>query len=322
MRLVRWRAQNTILTVLTLVLLGAGIWHAAVTKSATLPVRAAAAPPDHPPSTSSSTVYATVGSAPAGSAMPSGFLGLSLEYSALEAYTGADPAALDPVFVHLLRNLGQPLTLRIGGNSTDATWWPVPGMSRPRGIGYALTPGWLASARALAGALGAKLILGLNLAAADPRLTATEAQALLSGVGPENVSALELGNEPDVYGVFPWYRDRRSPVFARSAGYGLQAFIADVRRSIHLLPSVAMAGPATAELPLAERRSRPSRGRARPARSHRPPLPDPGMPQGSKLPLLSLDRQPAEQSRVHRPRAGAGALRRARPRPWAPVPRG
>ena len=78
-------------------------------------------------------MYATVGSAPAGSPLPSGFLGLSLEYSALEAYTGADPAALDPVFVQLLRNLGQPLTLRIGGNSTDATWWPVRGTSPPRG---------------------------------------------------------------------------------------------------------------------------------------------------------------------------------------------
>ena len=94
---------------------------------------------------------------------------------------------------------------------------------RPRGVSYALTPSWLASARALSGALGAKLILGLNLAAADPRLTAAEAEALLSGVGAANVSALELGNEPDVYGVFPWYRDHGKPVFARSAGYGLQA---------------------------------------------------------------------------------------------------
>ena len=261
MRVVWWRrAQNTILTALALLLLSAGIWHAAVTKSATVPASTAApavaapppraaAPPDDPPPATPGTVYATVGSTPAGSPLPSGFLGLSLEYSALEAYTGADPTALDPVFVQLLRNLGQPLTLRIGGNSTDATWWPVPGISRPRGVSYALTPSWLASARALSVALGAKLILGLNLAAADPRLTAAEAEALLSGVGPENVSAFELGNEPDVYGMFPWYRDRRKPVFARSAGYGLQAFIADVGRSIHFLPSVTMAGPATAELP-------------------------------------------------------------------------
>ena len=129
-------------------------------------------------------MYATVGSAPTGSPLPSGFLGLSLEYSALEAYTGADPAALDPVFVQLLRNLGQPLTLpdRRQQHRRDVVADPRH-VAAPAGSSYALTPGWLASARALAGALGAKLILGLNLAAADPRLTAAEAEALLSGVG-------------------------------------------------------------------------------------------------------------------------------------------
>lgn len=243
----RWRgAQTTILTALTLLALGAGIWHAVATKSDSDPA-SAAAPTADPPDLS--TIYATVDPAPAGAPRPAAFLGVSLEYSALEAYTGANPAALDPVFIQLLRNLGQPLVVRIGGNSSDATWWPVRGISRPAGVSYALSGEWLASARELATRLGAKLILGVNLAAGRPRLTETEAAALVRGVGPDNLAALELGNEPDVYGMFPWYRNRGRPVFARPAAYDLNAFIRDVRRSAVLLPRVPLAGPATAKLP-------------------------------------------------------------------------
>ena len=245
----RWRrAQTPILAALTLLVLGIAVYHAAgVTRPDSDPARAAAGDPVAP-----SAVYATVDPTPAGAPLPAGFLGLSLEYGALEAYTGADPAALDPVFVQLLRNLGGVggnFSLRIGGNSTDATWWPVPGMSAPAGVSYALTPGWLDSARALASGLGAKLILGVNLAAGRPRLTAAEADALLAGVGAGNVAALELGNEPDVYRVFPWYRKHRKPVFARGAGYNLNAFLAEAHQTAATLPPVPLAGPASAELP-------------------------------------------------------------------------
>lgn len=248
----RWRgAQTTILTALTFLVLGAGVWHAATAaKSESGPAGSRGTSAVDP--VGASTVYATVDATPASAPHPAGFLGLSFEYSALEAYTGADPAALDPVFVQLLRNLGGAggnLSLRIGGNSTDSTWWPVPGMPQPAGISYALTPGWLASAHALVSGLGAKLILGVNLAANQPRVTSAEAAALLAGLGPANVAALELGNEPDVYGVFPWYRQHGKPMFARGAGYGLNEFLAEARRSLAGFPAVPLAGPASAELP-------------------------------------------------------------------------
>jgi hypothetical protein len=273
--IVRWRrAQTTILAALTVFLLGAGIWHAAVTKSDSDTARAAAAPvagPTDPPAPTAdraaptahradptdpadpAAVYASVDDGPTGPARPSGFLGLSLEYSALEAYTGTDPAAPDPVFVQLLRNLapfpGQPVALRIGGNSTDATWWPMKGTSRPRGIRYALTPAWLAAVRALAAGVPAQLIMGVNLAAGSPRVAAAEAQAFLSGIGSSHVTAFEVGNEPDVYGVFPWYTGRGGHVFARSAGYNLPAFIGQLTRWQASLPGLPLAGPALAELP-------------------------------------------------------------------------
>jgi hypothetical protein len=140
--------------------------------------------------------------------IPPGFVGLSLEYTALEAYAGHDPRAIDPVFVQLIRNLspgGRP-SVRIGGDSTDWTWWPVPGMAKPPGIRFTLTDEWLQVAHALATATRARMILGINLEADSEPLATAEARALVQGVGSPNIDALELGNEPELYKTFGWYR--------------------------------------------------------------------------------------------------------------------
>jgi hypothetical protein len=182
-----------------------------------------------------------------GRAIPAGFLGLSLEYPALEAYAGADPLAINPVFEQLIRNLtpGQAPVLRIGGDSADWTWWALPGMARPPGVSFTLTQRWVQVARALAGAVDAKLILGINLAAGSPELAAGEASALVDGVGPGAVQALELGNEPELYGRFAWYRTARGrTVTARSRGYDFTAFTNDFANFTNALPHVAVAGPA------------------------------------------------------------------------------
>jgi hypothetical protein len=116
-------------------------------------------------------------------------------------------------------------------------------------VSYALTPGWLAATRALADASNAQLILGVNLAAGRPSLAAAEGHALVDSLGASHVAALEVGNEPDDYGVFPWYFQRRRAVFARSAGYDLTAFAAQFARWRASLPAVPLAGPAAATLP-------------------------------------------------------------------------
>ena len=192
----RWRSAHTvILFALTLFILGSAPWVVgAATRSDDSPFPVTAQAADRPTPPALDAVVAVVGATPARAPLPAGFLGLSLEYGALDAYTGGNPAALNPVFVRLLRNLaptpGQPLLLRIGGDSTDATWWQVPGLARPAGIRYALTPRWAATARALATVLNARLILGVNLAAGRPSLSVAEARALLRGVGSAHVAAL------------------------------------------------------------------------------------------------------------------------------------
>jgi hypothetical protein len=92
-----------------------------------------------PSALADSQVAASVGSSPTGQAMPPGFVGVSLEYSALHVYTGRNPLAVNPVLVQLLKGLapGQSPVLRIGGNSADASWWPIRGTVPPPGARYA-----------------------------------------------------------------------------------------------------------------------------------------------------------------------------------------
>ena len=110
--------------------------------------------------------------------LPSGFLGLSMQYKAFEQYAGANPKALNPAFLNLVRDIApnQSPVLRFGGDSTDWTWWPVPGMKQPAGVTYTLTPKWLQIARAMNTALNSRLILGVNLEAASVKLATDRGQ--------------------------------------------------------------------------------------------------------------------------------------------------
>src|SRR5205807_1213141 len=123
------------------------------------------------------------------------------------------------------------------------------GVVPPGGVSYRLTEGWIRTTQALAANLGAQLILDLNLAAGRPGIASTEARALLAGIGRRYIQAFEIGNEPDVYGLFPWYRDRRGRVvFARGHKYNLKRFIKQFSRWRAAMPTLPVAGPAFAEL--------------------------------------------------------------------------
>jgi hypothetical protein len=191
---------------------------------------------------------ASVSATPIGRPLPSGYLGLSTEYSSLEAYAGTNPDAIDPRFAALVRSLtpGQQPVLRIGGDSADWTWWPIPGIARPPGVTFALDRRWLQIARETAKTLNAQLILGLNLEADDSGVAAVEAQHLLRGIGAQRISALQLGNEPELYGQFPWYHDASGyGVPGRPASYSFVDFQADFIRIGSSLPSHPLAGPST-----------------------------------------------------------------------------
>ena len=205
---------------------------------------AAGSPDPRPQPPTSVRVSARPGGGPV---IPAGFLGLSLEYTAVEPYAGVNPHLVNPVFERLVSNLaGEHPVLRIGGDSTDWAWWPVRGIRRPPGVRITLTPRWLAVTRTLTRDLGARLILGINFEADDARLAAAESRALLRGLGGRSVEALELGNEPELYHSFAWYRTAAGQeVPGRPAGYGFPMFSREFASIVRGLPHVALAGPTT-----------------------------------------------------------------------------
>ena len=185
---------------------------------------------------------------PSGPPLASGFLGLSVKYRDLERYVGVDPAALNPAFLQLVRNLapGQRPVIRIGGDSTDWTWWPVPHMAKPGGVRFNLSPAWTAVARATARALDARLILGINFEADSGRVAGVEARKLISSVGTAAIAALELGNEPELYRSFPWYETASgTKVPGRPQSYTFDSFLKDYANIVKALPQVPLAGPSS-----------------------------------------------------------------------------
>ena len=196
----------------------------------------------------SHTDVVTVSSKPLGNAVPGAFVGISLEYGTVASAELPGRGGANPVLARLIRNLspGYAPVIRIGGESGDKTWWPVPGIRRPRGVDYALTPAWLADARQLTKSAHARLILGINLEADSTAIAATEADHLLAGIGRRNIEALEIGNEPELYAGIPWYVTRAGQKgFGRPPTYSLANYMKDFATIAAALPPVPLAGPST-----------------------------------------------------------------------------
>jgi hypothetical protein len=204
----------------------------------------------------------TVTTARHGRPLASNFLGLALEFNEIPELAGATPESVDPVFARLLKNLdptGRRI-IRIGGQSTDRAWWPVPGMSKPIGVTYSLTPSWATAARTFAQATDAKLLLGVNLEANRTRIAQVEGAEFLKRIGEQNIDALEIGNEPDLYPLIPWYLNLNghpmpwyshagTPVFSRAPTYSPQDFLQEFDRTVKVLPRLPLAGPETGTPP-------------------------------------------------------------------------
>jgi hypothetical protein len=193
------------------------------------------------------TDVVTVAGTPAATPIPADYLGLSLEYNTVSAYEGTPPTGVNPVLAQLIRNLapgGTPV-IRIGGDSTDWTWWPIVKMKRPPGVDNDLTQAWAAKAQALARSARARLILGLNLEAGSAVLARMEAQQLLAAVGQKLIDAFEVGNEPQLYPLLPWYRlPDGAPQVGRPLTYNLSDYAKEFAGVANALPHVPLAGPA------------------------------------------------------------------------------
>lgn len=193
-----------------------------------------------------------VDKATVGPPVPAGFVGLASEYSDIEKEVGTNPAQPDVPFEQLVRNLASDggLILRIGGDSTDWTWWPVPRMKQPGWVRYTLTPTWAAVTQKLAEDLKAHMILGINMEADNPKVARTEVNALAAGLGSSVTATYEVGNEPELYSKFPFYRfptfhaKTGGPIRGRPKGYSYSDITSDWIRIAGALPHpLRLAGP-------------------------------------------------------------------------------
>ena len=120
-------------------------------------------------------------------------------------------------------------------------------MIAPPYVSYRLTPSWLATTAALAHQLGARMTMGLNLAANEPALAAAEARAFARVLGPSTLAATEIGNEPNVYSKIQILHTLLgAPLYARPRDYGYPAFRREFAAEAAASPAGPMWGPALA----------------------------------------------------------------------------
>lgn len=147
-------------------------------------------------------VTVTVDVAHAGRAVPRSFLGLSIEYQSVRPYFGLESRS-NQAFLKRVAALGAaqhaPVPLRIGGNSSDQSWWNPSARPRPHGVLNDLGPGWVGSLATGQKGLGAPVMLGLNLALDDPSNAIALVRAVRARLARPGVVALEVGNEPDLF---------------------------------------------------------------------------------------------------------------------------
>jgi Glycosyl hydrolase family 79 C-terminal beta domain len=188
----------------------------------------------------------TISTGSPGQTVRPGFLGFSFEFWAVEGYAGTDRGHLDPTFVQLIRNLtaGQSTVIRIGGVSTDRTWWPVAGLIRSPAAYYTLTARRLEVAKRLAETTNARLILGVQFEADDPLEAAAESKEMERVIGRRLIEAFELGNEPELYANRYFYKLNGVDVFGRPSGWGFGSYLHDYTRIAAAMGHVPIAGPA------------------------------------------------------------------------------
>ena len=153
-----------------------------------------------------------VGEAPDGHVVPEDFIGLSYECQEL-----ADPAFFAPshsALVRAFRQIAPRGVLRLGGNTSEFSWWresageaaparraALTRVGEPRADTlYAITP---TAIDALSGFLRAadwRCIYGLNLGRGEPAALAREAAYVQRALG-DRLLMFALGNEPDQYRV-------------------------------------------------------------------------------------------------------------------------
>ncbi len=140
--------------------------------------------------------------------VPSSFVGLSYETQQL-----SDPGFFSPKntgLIAMFRALAPHGVLRLGGNTSDVSWWKAASSQRPvwparvmatqavLDLSYAITPGAVRNLRGFLDAAGWTCLYGINLGTNTPERAAAEAAFVAKALGAR-LEYFQLGNEPDLF---------------------------------------------------------------------------------------------------------------------------
>jgi hypothetical protein len=133
-----------------------------------------------------------------GPRVPSDFLGLSFEATALTSIHGLTRSG---TLTRLLSSLGRG-TLHFGGGTVNRyVAWTEPGTPRPGWANHAVSPTDLQTLAALAHQTGWKVLLDTNFAHYEPVASAQEATSAHRQLGA-SLLGIAFGNEPDRFARF------------------------------------------------------------------------------------------------------------------------
>jgi hypothetical protein len=163
--------------------------------------------------------------------IPSRFIGLSYEKLTM-SYAYFHPSNHN--LIALFRRLG-PGVLRLGGGSVDHLLWT----SDATGTHTQITSASIKDLGRFLTAAGWLCLYGVNLATSTPALAAEEVAVVMSALGG-NLLGIELGNEPDEYGI-------TESVFSGSWTFQNYLDLWNSSRSaiLQAVPNVPISGPST-----------------------------------------------------------------------------
>jgi hypothetical protein len=145
-------------------------------------------------------------------AIPRSFLGLSTEYWTLPV--AERHIALYGRVLELLHVPGDgPFILRIGGDSSDHTFYD-PGILKMPRWAFDLTPVFVARTAQIVRDMNLHVILDLNLITAAPALAAAWAREAEVVMPKGSIIGYEVGNEPDLYSRSFWLLATEGDKFA------------------------------------------------------------------------------------------------------------
>lgn len=149
-----------------------------------------------------------------GRAVPERFLGFSHEWGQAQLMMGDPAIGTNQIYRQLLVNLmdrsGGPLSLRIGGRTTDRIGPPGTNTIAP----LAQLAQDLNEATA-----GVSIIAGVNMGEGVPGLATQQVKALTDAMPAQSLQGIELGNQPGLYAA----RDYRAP------SYDFDEYLAEFR---------------------------------------------------------------------------------------------